>query len=88
MSGRVDVLLAAAEQQLVALQAAAVSHPWPLFVAFLIFHAVVFFGSQVRCGNKCSRRRVLFGIMFTASHSPLPDIRRQHRACCRRSGAV
>ncbi|PRW57381.1 transmembrane 136 isoform X1 [Chlorella sorokiniana] len=46
MPGGVDVLLAVTQQQLVALQAAAVDHPWLLFCVFIGFHAIVFFGSQ------------------------------------------
>lgn len=48
MAGAIDVLLVAAQEQLAALQAAAVAHPWPLFLAFVLVHAVTFFGSQVR----------------------------------------
>lgn len=47
MAYGIDGLLAAAGPQLLALQAAAEQHPWQLCFAFICFHAVVFFGSQV-----------------------------------------
>ena len=45
----ISTLLAAAERELAALQAAAEAHPWLLFAAFVLVHAAVFFGSQVSC---------------------------------------